>query len=88
LVVDLLSPDSYVASIPLPVKKQKKWKSILFGWRSKESSAIVANKPPDIVVEELFEEGSAWLADRLVAHTFGLERSFPIKILLFCIVVI
>ena len=66
LVVDLLPPDNYIPSIPLPVKKQNKWKSIFFGWRSKEASAIVANKPPDIVVEELFEEGSARLAERLV----------------------
>eukprot|EP00250_Pteridium_aquilinum_P015459 c22592_g1_i1 orf=336-1646(-) len=67
LVVDLMPADNYIPSPPLPVaKKQSKVKSWLFGWRSKESTAVVANKPGDLgIVEELFEEGSAMLADRL-----------------------
>ncbi|KAI5076559.1 hypothetical protein GOP47_0008624 [Adiantum capillus-veneris] len=66
LVVDLLPPDNYFPLSLPPPKKQGKVKSWLFGWRSKESTAIVANKLGDMgIVEELFEEGSAMLADRL-----------------------
>lgn len=68
LVVDLMPPDDYAPSLPPlpPGKKKGKVKSWLFGWRSKESTAVVANKPGDMgTVEELFEEGSAMLADRL-----------------------
>lgn len=74
LVVDLMPPDNYIPSLPSPIKKQTKLKSLLFGWRSKESTAVVANKPSDVgIVEELFEEGSARLAERL-----GLDPSLGI----------
>lgn len=68
LVVDLMPPENYIPypSPPLPAKKKGKLKSWLFGWRSKESTAVVANKPGEVgIVEELFEEGSARLAERL-----------------------
>ncbi|KAH7331609.1 hypothetical protein KP509_20G042900 [Ceratopteris richardii] len=67
VVVDLLPPENYVPfTSPPPAKKKGKFKSWLFGWRSKESTAVVANKPGEAgTVEELFEEGSARLAERL-----------------------
>lgn len=68
LVVDLRPPENYIPfpSPPPPVKKKGKWKSWLFGWRSRESTAVVANKPGEAgLVEELFEEGSARLDERL-----------------------
>eukprot|EP00250_Pteridium_aquilinum_P015460 c22592_g2_i1 orf=571-1884(-) len=68
LVVDLMPPENNIPfpSPPPPVKKKGKLKSWLFGWKSKESTAVVANKPGEVgIVEELFEEGSARLAERL-----------------------
>ena len=68
LVIDIMPPDnSTQIPYPLPVKKKSKLKTWLFGWRSK-GSAVVANKPgaPGIV-QELFEEGSAMLAERLLS---------------------
>ncbi|MCO5590355.1 hypothetical protein L7F22_044324 [Adiantum nelumboides] len=67
LVVDLVPPGNTVPYVSMPPpKKHGKVKSWLFGWRYKESTAVVANKPGNLgIVEELFEEGSAMLADRL-----------------------
>lgn len=66
LVVDLLPPVSYISTMPSLVKKQTNLKSIIAKWRSKESSAVVASKPNAVsFVEELFEAGSAKLAERL-----------------------
>lgn len=70
LVVDLMPPENYSpyrSPPPLPAKKKSKLKSwLFFGRRSKESMVVVANKPREVgIVEELFEEGSARLAERL-----------------------
>lgn len=69
LVVDLLPPVSYVPTLPSIVKKkQTNLKSILAKWRSKESPAVVASKPKSACfVEELFEAGSAKLAERFAS---------------------
>eukprot|EP00250_Pteridium_aquilinum_P015438 c22577_g1_i3 orf=848-2128(+) len=66
LVVDLLPPVSYISTQPSSVKKQSYLKSIIARWRSRESSAVVANKPNTVgFVEEVFEAGSARLSERL-----------------------
>ena len=68
LVIDIMPPEnSTQVPYPLPVKKKNKFKTWLFGWRSK-GSAVVANKPgAPGSVQELFEEGSAMLAERLLS---------------------
>lgn len=66
VVVDLMPPENYIPVQPQVPKKQSKFKSLLFGRRSGESTAVLANMPREVgIVEELFEEGSAELADRL-----------------------
>ena len=55
------------------MKKKNKFKAWLFGWRPKESTTVVPNKLGEAaIVEELFEEGSAMLADRfLIVPSFS-----------------
>ncbi|KAJ6721175.1 ALPHABET ISOFORM E-RELATED [Salix viminalis] len=64
LVVDIIPPDN---SIPLstPPKKQNKLRALLFR-KSHDSASKLSKKLSAIgIVEELFEEGSAMLAERL-----------------------
>ncbi|KAI5078601.1 hypothetical protein GOP47_0006272 [Adiantum capillus-veneris] len=66
LVVDLLPPFGYVSQVPKSVNKRSNLKAIIARWRSKGSSTVVANKSNAAgFVEELFEAGSAKLAERL-----------------------
>ncbi|XP_074555989.1 putative protein phosphatase 2C 33 [Curcuma longa] len=64
LVVDIIPPD-YTFVQPSTLKQQNKFRSLLFGKKSK----IGAGKPTKLssvgAVEELFEEGSAMLEERL-----------------------
>ncbi|KAJ6771956.1 ALPHABET ISOFORM E-RELATED [Salix koriyanagi] len=65
LVVDIIPPDN---SIPLstPPKKQNKLRALLFRKKSHDSASKLSKKLSAIgIVEELFEEGSAMLAERL-----------------------
>ncbi|KAJ6431813.1 hypothetical protein OIU84_019149 [Salix udensis] len=65
LVVDIIPPDN---SIPLstPAKKQNKLRALLFRKKSHDSASKLSKKLSAIgIVEELFEEGSAMLAERL-----------------------
>lgn len=63
IVVDIIPPDN--SEKPSPVKKQNILKSLLF--RRKSSSNKLSKKFSAVgIVEELFEEGSAMLAERLV----------------------
>ena len=80
VVVDLMPPDSCAPPRPpLPPVKKHKLKSWLFGSRSKESTATVASKPQDtVIVEHLFEEGSAMLADRFASFNFIYQTIFVI----------
>ncbi|GLU04709.1 hypothetical protein SLE2022_218450 [Rubroshorea leprosula] len=62
IVVDIIAPDN--SEKPSPVKKQNVLKSLLF--RRKSSSNKLSKKLSAVgIVEELFEEGSAMLAERL-----------------------
>ncbi|KAJ6312587.1 hypothetical protein OIU77_014163 [Salix suchowensis] len=63
LVVDIIPPDN---SIPLstPPKKQNKLRALLFRKKSHDSASKLSKKLSAIgIVEELFEEGSAMLAE-------------------------
>ncbi|KAF8399084.1 hypothetical protein HHK36_014950 [Tetracentron sinense] len=65
IVVDIIPPDNSVLSSPLP-KKQNKLRSLIFWKRSLDSANKLAKKLSAVgIVEELFEEGSAMLAERL-----------------------
>ncbi|RYR02146.1 hypothetical protein Ahy_B06g080974 isoform B [Arachis hypogaea] len=64
LVVDIIPSDLPVLP-PIPRKKHNMLTSILFGKKSENSSNKSTNKLSAVgVVEELFEEGSAMLAER------------------------
>ncbi|KAJ0985758.1 hypothetical protein J5N97_004114 [Dioscorea zingiberensis] len=65
IVVDIIPPD-HPPPPPSPPKKQNKLKSLIFRKRSRDSAGKLAKKLSAIgIVEELFEEGSAMLAERL-----------------------
>ena len=64
IVVDIIPPDHSVLP-PSPPRKMNKLKSLIFRKRSKDSSSKLAKKLSAVgIVEELFEEGSAMLAER------------------------
>ncbi|KAF7827777.1 putative protein phosphatase 2C 15 [Senna tora] len=64
IVVDIIPPDN-VSSSPPPPKKQNKLRALLFRKRSRDSASKLSKKLSAVnIVEELFEEGSAMLAER------------------------
>lgn len=66
IVVDIIPPDNTVQPLPSP-KKQNKFRALLFRKRSHDSANKLSKKLSAVgIVEELFEEGSAMLAERLV----------------------
>ena len=66
IVADIIPPEHF-APISLPPKKQNKLRSFIFGKRSRDSMNKFTNKLFALGnVEELFEEGSAMLAENLV----------------------
>lgn len=68
LVVDIIPSDHPVLP-PTPRKKHNVLTSLLFGKKSQNSANKATNKLSSVgVVEELFEEGSAMLAERCVDH--------------------
>lgn len=71
LVVDIIPSDQSVLP-STPRKKQNMLSSILFRKRSLNFTNKTTNKLSAIgVVEELFEEGSAMLAERFVSSEFS-----------------
>ncbi|XP_061368193.1 probable protein phosphatase 2C 15 [Gastrolobium bilobum] len=65
IVVDIIPPDNGLPPPP-PPKKQNKLRALLFRKRSHDSAGKLSKKLSAInIVEELFEEGSAMLAERL-----------------------
>uniref|UniRef100_A0A5B6ZHV6 protein-serine/threonine phosphatase n=1 Tax=Davidia involucrata TaxID=16924 RepID=A0A5B6ZHV6_DAVIN len=65
IVVDIIPPDNSVQPSP-PPKKQNKFRALLFRKRSCDSASKLSKKLSAVgIVEELFEEGSAMLAERL-----------------------
>lgn len=66
IVVDIIPPDNSVQPSN-PPKKQNKLRALLFRKRSHDSANKLSKKLSAVdIVEELFEEGSAMLAERLV----------------------
>ncbi|KAL8463348.1 hypothetical protein ACS0TY_033358 [Phlomoides rotata] len=66
VVVDIIPPYNRVQPSP-PPKKYDKFKALLFGKNGTRSANKLAKKLAAVgIVEELFEEGSAMLAERLV----------------------
>lgn len=66
VVVDIIPPENHVPQLP-PPKKQSKLKA-LFSWKKLRDSNKSSKKlSPISIVEELFEEGSAMLAERSVS---------------------
>ncbi|KAH7650684.1 Protein-serine/threonine phosphatase protein [Dioscorea alata] len=69
IVVDIIPPDQ-PAPPPSPPKKKNKFKSLIFRKKSQDSASKLAKKLSAVgIVEELFEEGSAMLAERLGSDT-------------------
>ncbi|XP_074274893.1 putative protein phosphatase 2C 15 [Silene latifolia] len=65
IVVDIIPPENPAPPRLLP-KKQNKLKALFFWKKARDSSSKLSKKLSAIsIVEELFEEGSAMLADRL-----------------------
>lgn len=64
IVVDIIPPDNELPPAP-PPKKRNKLRDLLFRKRSRDSAVKLSKKLSAInIVEELFEEGSAMLAER------------------------
>ncbi|OVA15793.1 Protein phosphatase 2C (PP2C)-like domain [Macleaya cordata] len=64
IVVDILPVEKLIPSVPPPKKQGKGVFKAMFKKKSSESSSHAEYSEPD-VVEEIFEEGSAMLAERL-----------------------
>ncbi|XP_044490272.1 probable protein phosphatase 2C 15 [Mangifera indica] len=65
IVVDIIPPDNSVLPSP-PTKKLNKFRALLFRKKSHDSANNLSKKLSAVgIVEELFEEGSAMLAERL-----------------------
>ncbi|PSR88299.1 Protein like [Actinidia chinensis var. chinensis] len=65
IVVDIIPPDNSIQPLP-PPKKQNKFRALLFRKRSRDGANKLSKKLSAVgIVEELFEEGSAMLAERL-----------------------
>ncbi|KAK2968985.1 hypothetical protein RJ640_002250 [Escallonia rubra] len=65
IVVDIIPPDNSVQPLP-PPKKQNKFRALLFRKKSQDSATKLSKKLSAVgIVEQLFEEGSAMLAERL-----------------------
>ncbi|KAK9052247.1 hypothetical protein SSX86_028875 [Deinandra increscens subsp. villosa] len=72
IVVDIIPPDNAMPPPSPPPKKQSKLRSFFFRSKSHGSSSKLSKKLSAVgVVEELFEEGSAMLAERLGNDEIG-----------------
>ncbi|KAK7357760.1 hypothetical protein VNO80_17056 [Phaseolus coccineus] len=66
IVVDIIPPDNELPPTPPPQKRNKLRDLLSFRKRSRDSASKLSKKLSAInIVEELFEEGSAMLAERL-----------------------
>ncbi|KAJ9549009.1 hypothetical protein OSB04_021552 [Centaurea solstitialis] len=66
IVVDIIPPDNAMPPPSPPRKKPSKLRSFLFRTKSSSSTSKLSKKLSAVgIVEELFEEGSAMLAERL-----------------------
>ncbi|KAG9450540.1 hypothetical protein H6P81_010505 [Aristolochia fimbriata] len=66
IVVDIIPPEQSATLPPSSPKRMSKLKSLIFRKKSRDSASKLAKKLSAVgIVEELFEEGSAMLAERL-----------------------
>ncbi|WOL10301.1 putative protein phosphatase 2C 33 [Canna indica] len=78
LVVDII-PSVHTLVQPSPIKQQNKFRSLLFGKKS-QNGAGKPNKLSSVgAVEELFEQGSAMLEERLGKNCASMETSGPLR---------
>ncbi|XP_058182522.1 probable protein phosphatase 2C 15 isoform X2 [Rhododendron vialii] len=64
IVVDIIPPDNSIQPLPTP-KKQNKLRALFFRKKSHDSANKLSKKLSAVgIVEEIFEEGSAMLAER------------------------
>ncbi|KAG0464080.1 hypothetical protein HPP92_019715 [Vanilla planifolia] len=76
IVVDIIPPTDSVVELPSPPKESNKLNCLGFRKKSRDSSNKLAKKLSAVgVVEELFEEGSAMLAERL-GHESSSSHSY------------
>lgn len=68
LVVDII-PSVHPVLPPMPPKKHHGLSGLLFGKKSHNLTSKSSKLSAVGVVEELFEEGSAMLAERFISHT-------------------
>ncbi|XP_020103011.1 probable protein phosphatase 2C 33 [Ananas comosus] len=79
LVVDIIPSDQSVLPSS-PKKNQNKLRSLLFGRRSQNTVGKLMNRPASVgAVEELFEEGSAMLEERLGKNFPSKANSAPFR---------
>lgn len=71
VVVDIVQPDNNLLPPPSPPpKRHSKLRSLLFKAKFRGSASKLSKKLSAVnIVEELFEEGSAMLAERLVSSS-------------------
>ncbi|KAL5227829.1 hypothetical protein ABZP36_016094 [Zizania latifolia] len=75
IVVDIIPPDQTIQH-PSPPKKINKLKSIIFRKKAKDPSNKLTKQLSAVgIVEELFEEGSAMLSERLGSDSSGRRTS-------------
>ncbi|WOL15998.1 putative protein phosphatase 2C 33 [Canna indica] len=78
LVVDII-PSDHTLIPPSPRKQQNKFRTVLFRKKSQNSSSKPSKLSSVGVVEELFEEGSAMLEERLGRKFPSKEKSGPLR---------
>ncbi|KAK4263835.1 hypothetical protein QN277_029200 [Acacia crassicarpa] len=75
IVVDIIPPDNALPPPP-PPKKKNKLRALLFRKKSSDSTSKLSKRLSAVnIVEELFEEGSAMLAERLGNEGNSVESS-------------
>ncbi|KQK04501.1 probable protein phosphatase 2C 3 isoform X2 [Brachypodium distachyon] len=75
VVVDIIPPDQTMR-LPSPPKKMNKIKSLIFRKKGKVMSNKLTKQLSSVgMVEEIFEEGSAMLSERLGNHSSGRRTS-------------
>lgn len=77
MVVDIIPYDHRILP-PTPKKKQNPLNSLIFGKKHHNSAQGGSNRLSALgAVEELFEEGSAMLAERCLCNSFDVSIATP-----------
>lgn len=76
IVVDIIPPDNSIEPLPTP-KKQNKLRALFFRKKSHDSANKLSKKLSAVgIVEEIFEEGSAMLAERSAFCPLGFSYTY------------